>query len=79
MPLNADLLVKEARGLPYAERAKLVDALLTTLDPISEDDCDVAWFAEIAKREQSIADGTAQIHSWDDVKRQTRVRVNGTV
>jgi len=62
MPLNADVLVKEASGLPYAERAKLVDALLTTLDPITEDNCDVAWFTEIARREQSIEDGTAQIH-----------------
>ena len=77
MPLNADVLVKEASGLPYAERAKLVDALLTTLDPITEDNCDVAWFTEIARREQSIDDGTAQIHSWHDVKRQARVRVNG--
>jgi len=77
MPLNADVLVKEASGLPYAERAKLVDALLTTLDPIIEDDCDIAWFAEIARREQSIANGSVQIHSWDDVKRQARERVNG--
>jgi hypothetical protein len=77
MPLNADVLVREASGLAYAERAKLVNILLTTLDPITEDDCDVAWFAEIARREQSIEDGTAQIHSWDDVKRQARVRVNG--
>jgi len=76
MPLCSDLLVKEASGLPYAERAKLVDALLTTLDPVTEYDCDVAWFAEIGRREQSIADGTAQIHSWDEVKRQARERVN---
>ena len=76
MPLNADVLVKEASGLPYAERAKLVDTLLTTLDPITEDDCDVAWFVEIGRREQAITNGTAQIHSWDDVKRQARERVN---
>lgn len=76
MPLCADVLVKEASVLPYAERAKLVDALLATLDPISEDDCDAAWFAEIGRREQSLADGTAQTHSWDDVKRQARERVN---
>ena len=76
MPLRADVLVKEASVLPYAERAKLVDALLATLDPISEDDCDAAWFAEIGRREQSLADGTAQTHSWDDVKRQARERVN---
>jgi len=76
MSLCADVLVKEASVLPYAERAKLVDALLLTLDPITEGDCDAAWFAEIGRREQSLADGTAQTHSWDDVKRQARERVN---
>ncbi len=77
MPLTAEVLVKEASELSYAERAKLVDTLLTTLDPITEDDCDAAWFAEIGRREQAIADGTAQTHSWDDVKRQAREKVNG--
>ena len=42
MPLCADILVKEACVLPYAERAKLVDALLATLDQTSEDDCDAS-------------------------------------
>jgi hypothetical protein len=60
-------------GLTYAERSKLVDTSLTTLDPVTEDDCDTAWFAEIGRREQAIADGTAQTHSWDEVKRQARV------
>ena len=77
MPLRADLLVKEAIILPYSERAKLVDTLLTTLDPVTEDDCDTAWFAEISRREQSLADGTTQLHSWDDIKRQAREKVNG--
>lgn len=77
MPLAADTLVREAKHLPYAERAKLVDALLTTLDPVVEDDCDAAWFNEIYKREQSLADGSAQIHSWFEVKQQARERVNG--
>lgn len=77
MPLAADVLIKEANSLPYAERAKLVDTLLTTLDPIAEDDCDVAWFAEIASREQTIVDGTARTFSWDDVKRQAHERIHG--
>ena len=77
MAMKAEILVKEASSLPYTERAKLVDTLLTTLDPVIEDDCDNAWYAEIGRREQSLADGTAQTHSWDDVKRQARERVNG--
>lgn len=74
---SVDLLVKEASGLPYLERAKLVDTLLTTLDPVMEDDCDTAWYAEIGRREQSLMDGSANTHSWDDLKREARERVNG--
>jgi putative addiction module component (TIGR02574 family) len=77
MPLSADVLVKEASGLTYAERSKLVDTLLTTLDPVTEDDCDTAWFAEFGRREQALSGGTAPTHSWDDVKRQAREKVNG--
>jgi hypothetical protein len=77
MPLSTDVLVKEAIVLPYSERAKLVDTLLTTLDPVTEDDCDAAWFTEIGRREQAIVDGSAQFHSWDDIKRQAREKVNG--
>lgn len=76
MPLAADVLVREASSLPYAERAKLVDTLLTTLDPIAEDDCDTVWFAEISRREQTILDGTAKTFNWNEVKRQARERVN---
>lgn len=39
--------------------------------------CDTAWFAEIGRREQALSDGTAPTHSWDDVKRQSREKVNG--
>ncbi len=77
MAINAEKLVKEASNLPYAERAKLVDTLLTTLDPVMEDDCDALWFAEIFKREQELINGTAQTSSWDEVKSQARERVHG--
>jgi len=77
MALNAEKLVKEASNLPYAERAKLVDTLLKTLDPVIEDDCDTLWFAEISKREQELVNGSAQTSSWDEVKRQARERVHG--
>jgi putative addiction module component (TIGR02574 family) len=77
MATTAEFLVKEASNLPYAERAKLVDTLLTTLDPVAESDCDTAWYAEIARREQELASGSAATFSWDEVKRQAQERVNG--
>ena len=44
-------LIKEAMGLPYAERAHLVDELLTTLEPEEENDIDEAWAAEVERNE----------------------------
>lgn len=77
MAISAEILVKEASGLPYSERAKLVDTLLTTLDPVAEDDCDTTWYAEISLREQALASGSVKTFSWDETKRQARERVNG--
>jgi hypothetical protein len=67
---TTEFLVKEASNLPYAERSKLIDTLLTTLDPVTEDDCDTAWFIEISRREEGLVNGTAATFSWDEVKRQ---------
>jgi hypothetical protein len=60
MAMNAEILIKEASSLSYAERAKLVDTLLTTLDTVAEVECDTAWYAEISRREHEIVNGTAQ-------------------
>lgn len=74
---TTEFLVKEASNLPYAERSKLIDALLTTLDPATEDDCDAAWFIEIARREEGLADGSAATFSWDEVKRRAHEQAHG--
>ncbi len=74
---TTEFLVQEAVSLPYAERAKLVDTLLTTLDPVIEDNCDSAWYAEIARREQELDSGHARTFSWDEVKRQAQERIHG--
>ena len=74
---TTEFLVKEASNLPYAERSKLIDTLLTTLDPATEDDCDTAWFIEIARREEGLANGSSAIFSWDEVKRQAHEQAHG--
>lgn len=74
---TTEFLVKEASNLPYAERSKLIDALLTTLDPATEDDCDAAWFTEIARREEELASGASAIFSWEALKRQAHEQAHG--
>jgi putative addiction module component (TIGR02574 family) len=77
MGKSARQLIKEASGLPYGERAKIVDELLSSLDPIIEDDTDSAWYAELARREEALVSGKAKRVPWDDVKKQARGKAHG--
>ncbi len=70
-------LIKEAMGLPYAERAHLVDELLATLEPEEENDIDEAWAAEVEKRGTEIAQGTVKPVIWEEVKKKALSLVHG--
>lgn len=77
MGMNAKTLIKEASSLPYGERAKIVDELLSSLDPVIEDDTDTAWYAELAHREETLVSGKAKRVPWDEVKTQARGKTHG--
>ena len=57
MPIPIDVLEAEALSLPQADRSRLVDRLLATLDHTPE--WESAWAAEADKRELLIASGQA--------------------
>jgi len=42
----------------------------------TEDDCDTAWFIEITRREEGLANSASAIFSWDEVKRQAHEQVH---
>jgi putative addiction module component (TIGR02574 family) len=46
--------------------------LLSSLDPVIEDDTDTAWYAELARREETLVSGKAKGVPWDEVKKQAR-------
>jgi len=77
MGMNTKALIKEASSLPYGERAKIVDELLSSLDPVVEDDTDAAWYAELARREEALVSGQAKRVPWDEVKKQARGKTHG--
>lgn len=70
--INAKTLIKEASSLPYGEIAKIVDELLSSLDPIIEDDTDTPWYAELTRREEALVSGKAKRVPWDEIKKQVR-------
>lgn len=63
-------LLDEARKLPKEDRALLRAELEQLDDDVSQQDVDAAWDEEIARRLQSLKDGTAVLHDWDDVERE---------
>lgn len=73
---RTDDLMTELLGLPVRERAKIARALLESLDAGAPDpDAEEAWAEELARRVRSIEDGTAKLHSWDEVRERVQSRL----
>lgn len=70
-----DLALQAALSLPDAERARLVDALIDTLEPEDAAPLDDAWLAEIARRSREFDEGLVQTVPWEEVKERARRRV----
>ena len=70
-PRIAELL-HEIKQLPKEERDEL-RAELDELDSDVQDDAPAlhpAWRDELARRIKSLKDGSAELHDWEDVKRE---------
>ena len=63
-------IIKEAIGLPYAERVHVVDELLATLEPEAENEVDEAWAVEVERRGVELAQGTVKPVIWEEVKKK---------
>ncbi len=74
MKAKSDELLKQALELPPAERATLVDRLLTSLDRL-DDTIDKAWRREIAARLHAYRSGAAATVSADAILADTKLNV----
>jgi putative addiction module component (TIGR02574 family) len=77
MGINADNLIREVMLLPYSERAKLVDELITTLEPEKEENVSEAWALEVEKRADELSLGVVVPVDWEEVKRKAVRLVHG--
>ncbi len=73
MKPKSEELLREALELPAAERAALVDQLLTSLDK-PDDAIDKAWRKEIAARLRAYRAGTAATVSAEDILAEYRAK-----
>ena len=74
---NGKDLRARALELPRDERASLAHDLLESLDEPLEDPADVeaAWLAEVQRRMREIADGSADLVDWDEVRAEALARL----
>lgn len=72
MKASIQKIFRVASALPDAERAELVEALLSTLAPGKEIPLDDAWLAEIDRRCAELDSGTVEAVPWSVVRERVR-------
>lgn len=66
---EAQQVFEAALRLPDTERAKLANKLCSTVDPLANSEWVEAWEPEIARRVAEIENGTAKLHTWDELQK----------
>ena len=72
--MNATELMNEAASLPLEERARLVDSLLQTLNPVDETVA-AAWLATARRRLDELDSGRVAAVPGDEVFEKVRRRL----
>ena len=62
-------LLKAALALPEAEREWLANELLDSLSPLSDDERDAAWLAELERRAAESAKDPSRPIPWSEARR----------
>lgn len=73
--MSSDKLRAEVLALPADERAEIAHALLESLHGEQDADAEAAWIAELDRRAQAVADGTAKLVDWEDARERIAARL----
>lgn len=63
-------LLREAMELPPEARAALAGSLIDSLDDQVDDDAEMAWDAEIARRIRELDEGKVKLVPWAEARRR---------
>ena len=77
MTRPAKEIVNAAIKLAESDRLQIVEELLASLEPDTDNDVDAAWAAEVERRSRAIQEGLVRPVPWSEVKSQARKRVRG--
>jgi putative addiction module component (TIGR02574 family) len=70
-------ILKKALALPDKERAELAATLIDSLDPAVDEDAEIAWQEEIARRLSDVESGKVKTIPWEEVRRKGRAMLDG--
>jgi putative addiction module component (TIGR02574 family) len=73
--MDPEKLRGEALALPAEQRAELAHALLESLHEEADPDAEAAWVAELDRRAQAVADGTARLVEWEEARQRITARL----
>lgn len=71
-PVSAERIEQEILKLPLAERARLAERLIASLDEDSE--IEAAWMAEVRRRDAELASGAVEAIPLEDALSSVRER-----
>ena len=70
MKRDAAEILKDALALPTEARAALAGSLLESLDTEVDEDAEVAWATEVARRLAEFGGGEVKTVPWAEVRRR---------
>jgi putative addiction module component (TIGR02574 family) len=73
--MKAEKLRGEVLALPAEERADLAHALLESLHEEADPDAEAVWIAELDRRAQAVAEGTAELVDWQQARERITARL----
>ncbi|MFZ0308768.1 MAG: addiction module protein [Candidatus Sulfotelmatobacter sp.] len=77
MSPETDELLQKAMTLPLEARAELACSLIDSLDESVDEDAEVAWQQEVARRMDEIRSGKVKTIPWREVQRKGRALLHG--
>lgn len=77
MKTETEDILRAAYRLPEGERIQIIENLISSLEPESDEDVDALWAAEIERRSDELEQGKVKAISWREVKEEAKRHMSG--
>ena len=74
--INLDAKLQELLKLPPAKRIELAERLIESVPPFPDEETELAWKDEIARRIEEVDQGRVKLIPAEEVMKEARERIN---